>query len=334
MDYPEVKRAHIVPRCYLKQFAVNEQIEIHIIPTGADQPVSIDDAAVRKTFYRRFRPEGTPIDDVEWTLSQLESVAAPLLSTIEHDWPLPKTGTRAQLAEFFALQAVRGPRWRAWHSEQAKQAIEETRRDPVHKMESGLLIPLTQGMVDNFAKDLLSETRWLVQMSSSANKLVDLFGSMTWDLIKFDEPLLCLSDHPVVDWPLHAGRRVPGIASGHGWANILEVRVPLAPDLGLLMTWKDLPDASKALQGTPEEAANFNAFTIAQAEKQWMWQPDSRPIRSEGPFDPLSIQLCPGYERAYAEQSRVRAEVVKNVNQRLGKNPGEAKIVTINYSAA
>src|SRR5687768_9810361 len=126
MNYPKVKKPHIVSRCRLKQFAADEQIEAHVVPTGKEHTVSISDAAVRNTFYRRTRPDGTPIDDWEWSLSQIEDVIAPLLAAIESDWPMDKKTTRAQLAEFFAFEAVRGPRWRSWHREHARQAVDQS----------------------------------------------------------------------------------------------------------------------------------------------------------------------------------------------------------------
>ena len=87
MEYREVKKAHIVPRCYLQNFAVDETITLNVDGKELPRPVSINSAAVRKRFYRRFRPDGTPIDDIEWSLSRLEGVIAPRIKDVVGSWP-------------------------------------------------------------------------------------------------------------------------------------------------------------------------------------------------------------------------------------------------------
>lgn len=126
MVYPRVERAHVVPRCYLKQFAEDEMIGMRLVGDPTSKVISIDDAAVRKQFYRRTRPDGTPIDDIEWSLSHIESDAAPLLKTFGNEWP-PSLETKTILAGLFALQLVRGPRWKDWHETFAKGYVDEQR---------------------------------------------------------------------------------------------------------------------------------------------------------------------------------------------------------------
>ena len=112
MAYPKVERAHVVPRCYLKQFAEYDMIGMRLVgETTTRKVISIDDAAVRKQFYRRTRPDGTPIDDIEWSLSHIESAAAPLLQNLGDRWPL-SFEAKAILAELFSVQLVRGTRWK------------------------------------------------------------------------------------------------------------------------------------------------------------------------------------------------------------------------------
>jgi hypothetical protein len=52
--------------------------------------VSVKDAAVRRGFYRRERPDGTAIDDVAWMLSQLESNTLPTRFRVRESWPLSR----------------------------------------------------------------------------------------------------------------------------------------------------------------------------------------------------------------------------------------------------
>lgn len=127
MEYTEVKKAHIVPRFYQKNFAVEDSVMLSVDSTPPIGPVSIDNAAIRRSFYRRFRPDGTPIYDVEWSLSELESFIAPLLPHVREGWPLPCIEVKAALAEFFAFQFVRGPRWKKWREDLAQEAADNFR---------------------------------------------------------------------------------------------------------------------------------------------------------------------------------------------------------------
>lgn len=59
-----------------------------------------------------------------------------------------------------------------------------------------------------------------------------------------------------------------------GLINLLEVRAPVSPTAAILLTWLDqADDVDEPVQGGRREARNINAFTIAQAEKQWFQQP-------------------------------------------------------------
>jgi hypothetical protein len=328
MKYTEVIDAHIVPRCYLRNFAIDEAVMLNMDGKAPIGPMSIDSVAFRKRFYRRIRPDGTPIDDIEWSLSQLEGGIAQILEDVRASWPPPLEGKKGPLTEFFAMQAVRGPRWKAWLEERVHEMIGELRRNPEPiRHDSGLLIPVTHKRINETEDHLLSETQWLTRMMLAANKLVDVFGSMHWHLIEFDEPLLAISDHPVTAWPLDEEYRRPEpTPTGMGILNFLEARVPISPTLALLMTWQDQPDTPDIVAGSEEIAANINAFTIANADPQWMHMPGKRvPIAKEKDYlDPVSAELIPGYGRAEAEASGIRQQVTDQLHKRLGQSLHEA----------
>jgi hypothetical protein len=325
VEYSEVKKAHIVPRCYLSNFAVDNAVMLSVDGKFVNRPVSIDGAAIRKTFYRRYRADSTPIDDVEWSLSQLEGALAPILREVRANWPPRQAEEKGPLAEFFAFQFVRGPAWKAWREEKARQMIADVRRNPEPALHNGIWIPLTQQGINEIEDRLLSETEWLTRMMMIANKLISIFGSMRWHLIEFAEPLLAISDQPVTVWPLDAqARRPEPTPSGLGALNFLEVRAPLSPTLALVMTWQDLPDAAEVVVGSEKIAANINAFTIANAERQWMHIPGSSVPISEGYLDPISPDLIPGYGRTEAEASDIRQRVTDSVQQKLGQEIHDA----------
>lgn len=128
---------------------------------------------------------------------------------------------------------------------------------------------------------------------------------MRWHLIEFEQPLLAISDHPVVGWHTKADYRRPEQnATGVGVRNFLEVRVPISPKLALLMTWQDMPDAETTILGSEAIAANINAFTIANGERQWMHQPGATPPIAQGYLEPIAPTLIPGYDRDEVEARR------------------------------
>ncbi len=126
--YPKVEHAHVVPRTYLRNFAdANRMIGMRLVDDPAREAVvSIRDAAVRKRFYRRTRPDGTPIDDVEWSLRLIEDRAGPILREVERRWP-PSFDDKRVLGEFFALQILRSPRWRQGYEVRSRRLVEEYR---------------------------------------------------------------------------------------------------------------------------------------------------------------------------------------------------------------
>jgi hypothetical protein len=329
MNYPVVNKAHIVPRCYLRRFAINDRIAIHLTHSEERRTVSIDDAAVRRRFYRRTRPDGTPIDDVEHSLAQLEAAVAPILQNLEDRWPLGRA-EKVAVAEFFAFQAVRGPRWRAWHDQFTKKALDEKRRDPVHQLESGILVPLTQRHIDELQEAWLSPTERLRSMMGIASKLITIFASMRWDLLVLEDDELVLSDHPVVEWPMTVERRRPGtVPTGHGMLNVLEMRIPLSPRIALLLTWQEGTDGPIPLPVSPEVAANLNAFSVEQADKQWMHPPEAQPTIGSGLLGPVSPLVFRGYVAPVAMACPVRERVSEVVNSVLGQDlDGEVAVVS------
>ena len=319
-----------MPRFHLRQFAVDDRITVHLVDENRAVTASTRDVAIRNQFYRRKRPDGTTIDDVEWSLAQLEDAVAPVLKSVRMLWPL-ELETKARLAELIAFQAVRGPRWLQWHHDFTKKAMEEQRQEAVLELESGLFVPVSRTQVDEMEERLLSDTERLLRMMGVANKLITIFGSMRWDLLVFDDDLLVLSDHPVVEWPLNlAARRAGHIPTGHGMLNVLEVRVPLSANSALLMTWFDSSVDPDPITGTRAHAANLNALSIEQAEKQWLHAPGISPPVADGVIRPLAPELLPGYVPLVAESSTVRTEVSKRVNSRLGEETtGSAEIVSL-----
>src|SRR5512133_2606698 len=235
MDYPNVKNAHIVPRTYLANWAVGGKISVWVVPQGKrldDQPV--ENVGTRRRFYERERPgSGEKINDIEWSLGEGEAAATPLLRSFDETWPLSRD-EKVQLAELFAYQLLRGPRWKAEYEERARRFIEEYEsRDAQMPNEA----------IEKQKAMLLSDSYRFTRMFSTALTTTTVFASMHWTLVEFARPLIATSDHPVVLWP-GGESRGPGVVqvTEAGIMECIEIRLPLSPNHAVLMTWADKGD--------------------------------------------------------------------------------------------
>jgi hypothetical protein len=92
---------------------------------------------------------------------------------------------------------------------------------------------------------------------------------------------------------------------------MLEFRAPVSPYRAVIMTWLDQHDADVPLaQGSREQAASLNAFTIANADREWFHPPGaSPPVASAGRLLPLSPQLVRNYRAGAVASSQRRRKV-------------------------
>jgi hypothetical protein len=320
-----VNHSHIVPAGYLRQFALpDEQIRIVLTQSGKEIPArtTVGNAGVRGGGqYKRERPDGSRSDDFEtYTLQSIENDAVPILRELAARWPLSGE-EKLVLAQFIGIQLVRGPKWFAWHKKHTTQNIHEYRAD-------GAFEPLAQkhGVAEEVIfeanlKHALGSTQTLMQMAQLGAKLGCAIGSMSWTLVDFGKPALATSDHPVAVWPMNDhGRKAISIAPADvGIRNFLEVRFPVSPSSALLMTWRDLPDDPRPVSGRAHHALNFNAFTVAESEKQWFYRPGSpRPRIRDGLWLPLCAELVEGYSTVAAASSRLYREVMSDLQARSG----------------
>jgi hypothetical protein len=296
-----------------------------MVESGHTFTSTVGKVGYRKRYYRRTRADGTPIDDVEWSMSHLERVAAPLLREVEQRWPLSDP-EKAILAEFAALQVLRGPRFRAWQEKQREQAIEDMRGDEALTAlsdEHGR--PVGEQDVDRVAEHLRTDTQRLVDMLALISKIGSILGSMHWTLLRFESPLLATSDHPVHVWHLERSSSQPLPARmAAGMLKTLEVRLPLSPHVALLMSWLPRPDPDSPVAGARHHPRNINAFTVAEAEKQWFCLPDTNPPVGAGAFLPISGDLYPGYDTAAALNSPLRIEVDRATQPKIGADVRES----------
>jgi Protein of unknown function (DUF4238) len=251
----------------------------------------------------------------------LESSIPKVLATIGELWPLkePTDGSgspRGLLAQFMALHALRTEAAKDWLVAARENSLDDMRRKWAGRVEFAKF--------EERARSDEERARSLIRM---VNKIATILGSMNWTLLRFDEPWLITADHPVCPVPLMDVRGDTGVAAmpPDGWANVLEVRFPISPYLGLLCCWQLAPDPP-IVSGTWDYAANFNAGVKAQAEERWFQVPGPMPPfpgRIHCEVDPLLPALAPrffpGYDSAAARASGLRAAVLKQVEEIVEK---------------
>jgi hypothetical protein len=163
-----------------------------------------------------------------------------------------------------------------------------------------------------------------------------VLASMHWTLVEFPVPLLVTSDDPVVIWPRYELAPVPQPTPlTTGLLETLEVRAPISPTHLLLMTWSDgFDDDANRAKGKRHHAKNANAFTRAQADKQWFYMPGTAPvIGKRRRFPPISTELIKGYSIDAAANSRRRAAVAGTIKDGRDLSDREVTIVSITRKA-
>jgi Protein of unknown function (DUF4238) len=310
-DCPRVDNGHIVPRMFQRAWeGEGRRVAVHADRRAVCEVKSTKVVGARGPYYRRTRPRhGTEIDDIEASLAYVEDKAAPVLRQLIAGKPLT-VERKGGLAQLFGVQMMRGPAFFAQHEEIHRSVLEGIQASdlkPGHLASVGGDLDLARKQVIDVHLD---STYRFVTMLRYAVKVAGILSLMRWHVLRFDASLLAYSDHPVVLWPMNVKRTRPFSRQGLGPLTMLEIRVPIAPDAAILMNWIDRSDEV----GVPmnrNAAAELNAFTVAQADKEWMHQAGSEPEIAEGIFAPLSRLIDPSYDRAAAERSVRRAHADK-----------------------
>ena len=322
MEYPKVKKGHIVPKAYLRQWADGQQIGMARVDTSERHVISLRDAGTRGPYYRREQPDGTEIDDAEWSLSHIEDAAAPILRNLEDRWPVSFDEKRV-LAEFFAVQLVRGPRAQNWREQVFWEAVEEERQGGRFAIEAAREGASEKAVIDDHEKHLLGKSgqyRSIVRLSRRATSVL---GSMIWSLLTTRSPILATADHPVVMRLLGEGASEPNPTPIAGVGQTFEVVVPVSPQAAVLMTWLNEPPLrARPVQVSRHHARSLNSFVLANAEKQWFFKPGTKPPTTTGALLPLSPELLPGYSEQSARACELRHEIGRRLEQQAARERG------------
>ena len=333
-SYPEVKQGHIVPVTYQRNFAVDEKVAVHVPGRTHHVELRIENAGTRSRFYRRPRPNGTELDDIEATLAYVESKSAATLAKVGAGESLAEAHNEV-LTQFLAVQMLRGPAFFAQQHENVERFVPKTLTEadvkPAMLHQTGGDMQLArQKVVELFRHP----TQQLMRMTTVSLKIAAVLGSMRWQLLQFDDPLVAYSDQPVVVWPLGTDVfSAPPAEPRFGPLEALEVQVPLSPHLVLLMTWVDQPDLQEPVDAPAPYAAETNALVIAQADKQWMHRLGAEPPIADGRVRPLSRAFETDYTADTVRASRRRAMTAKYLDRVRGRQfINDIQVATVNHA--
>ncbi len=306
---PTVDDGHIVPRMYQRAWEVEgRKVAVHVDGEGCDQR-STKNVGTRGPYYRRARPTGESIDDVEQSLSVIEDKAAPPLRALiaGQDLEAERKGIVAQL---LAVQMMRGPAFFEQREDLIRPMLEVLSEDgfQVEGLAAlgGDVVLARQQAIAAY----LDPTQSFVTMLTYAVKIASVLGLMRWQVLRFDGPLLAYSDHPVVLWPLDLPASEPFSRQGLGPLETLEIRVPIAPDAAILMNWLDISD-EVGVHMPASAAVELNAFSVSQAESEWMHKVGSEPEIGTGVFKPLSRLVEPSYDKGFVRRSARHARAAQ-----------------------
>ncbi len=278
---PAPKKIHLTSRTYLKNWAIKDKVTWTDVETGAAASRDIENVGFRRRWW------GTDPDlsrAAEAALRSIENDVTAFLRDPRSHWPVGEL--RGKLAQFVAIHVVRTLAWRAWF----ERAVFSTVAENIEQL------PLLDRAFIHSGHDMVQPEVHTEYVFRQMTRLASLFASMHWTLVKFDGPLLATSDQPVTPVPMSvATGRAPMRSIPEGsFAEIVEFRMPMSPDIALVGSWRDDYDEPHIRRGSLGDACSLNASTIKQAERGWCRQPGTYAPRLAPPLlQPISYPLSP-----------------------------------------
>ncbi len=287
------KRHHVVPKFYLRRFAVNDRVQL----VSRDEPrktfvTSVDNALVQKDFYSIDTEAGRETDVEEFVANQVEPGAARALRRMvdEGAFPPPR-GVRDALSRFLAFQFVRGASLRSAlteHYEVIAKKIGSLMTEEMarrHLLESDGVEPSDEdvrGLVE-FAHDT---DGYRVGVGSEANlhlglmlkvalDLIPYFAKRSWQLLQFSAPLLVTGDEPValVDRTATPGSEPLGLAGAQ------EIVFTADPAHALILVRPDRSKTEATRVGTPDMARLINRHVGFASHEYLVHAPGTEPLK-------------------------------------------------------
>jgi uncharacterized protein DUF4238 len=293
------RRQHVLPQFYMRAFA-NDRAQINVFPrmgaSGPTQPhtTGISNVLVERDFYTITGEEGEDSFILEEAFSQLEGAAAGALRVMLDEGLALSDDQRSAWSEFMAAQVTRGRHFRevtsGWVDKAMKGVLQviasQAPDEYIERMSAEIAEqgdPLMATLKPERIRQALSRQRYsvvpskehLIELSFAAHeKLTDMFFILAWKLLRFPEPCLITSDHPVSYW--HEPGPQDGLR-GIGPLTAREIRIPLSPSVALLLTWPPAIDEVDDVEHEGDEliARCLNRdLLVWPASEQWLTSPD------------------------------------------------------------
>lgn len=257
-------RHHIVPRFYLRRFAIKDQVLVRDTTTGITTTRSTGDLAV-KDFYTSYHVDGFLDGSIEHLLSHVERAMAQLLNDRLHAFAKPVHFTsehRAVLDMFVSFQMVRGARNR--------RIVELIADASAKMMAEGELSPQELEGIEAVPH----QNEHLRMIGGLASRLNDELAVRPTCLVTIPEPRLITCDEPVLLVTEGRGGRLIPV---QGLENAEGVLMPLDPKTLLFYGQRgtELPPRVAASGSDATELVEDIDELVAANAYRWIIAPPS-----------------------------------------------------------
>lgn len=292
------RRQHIIPRSYMKRFAVGEQVYVHNFKTGKSYVNNLSKVGCIDDFYTVKTIDNSLDDCIETDLlGKIEGEVDPVIGKIVNEKRLPIGTEKDLLCNYLAIMYTRGLWFRQILHEVYEHFVLEwferlTSDEEFYNKTMNEVGDLPEGFKDipfeeaRSIRDKLHvtvdvpRTFSVKEMMLFANALIRPFYSMNFNLLYipvYSNAKFITSDRPFVAMTNGKTRKI--------WIEDPEAEVyfPLSSTICLMMDFKDHPKKKRC--GREEVAflnyhvANESNFLAISEEENFIWKCDAKIIR-------------------------------------------------------
>jgi len=241
------KRQHLSAQSYLRRFANgNDQVTVYDKRTGAEYTTSIANVEVEANFYTVPGPDGAPTDVIEkFIASEIEGRAVDAFDRLVADRFPPTPEDRRTIAEFMALQMVRGRAFRNMHDESAERAAAKEIKPRIELTpEENERLQRTAGAA--FLQMATAQPFRMGTMLEMAEKTLPYLLDAAWVLVRTAHAPT--SDLPVIPW--EEKTKTAGFFIGLSVAT--EINFAVSPERVLVLNRRKPPLIANVVADAPE----------------------------------------------------------------------------------
>ncbi len=179
---------------YQRAFAVDDKVAVHIDGAAKCVVMRTTKAGTRARYYRRIRPDGEPIDDIEASLSVIEDKAREPLAELIAGEPIT-VERKGIVAQLLGVQMLRGP---AFFEQREKLIVPMLDELEVKDFKPRGLASVggdVERAREKLVKAYLDPTQRFLTMLTTAVKMATVLAHMRWHVVRFDGrvcPMKCV----------------------------------------------------------------------------------------------------------------------------------------------